>query len=239
MKIIGHRGARHEAPENTVEGFIWAQQHGCEHFELDIQLSRDHELMVFHDTTLHRTTGLRGRMASVSSRALTSIDARRGTPGWFMPARIPTLKDVIACAPHCKTWQFEVKTDSRHRLNLLAQKLARFIHTHKLTPCAYVTSSDRWFLHHFKRLYAGIATGYVAEWSIPDPVTTALKLECDILCMNDALASSNRVAAAKEAGLDVSVWTVNKLTRMDELATYGVDSVITDIPSIALEHFPA
>ncbi len=237
MRIIGHRGARYEAPENTVEGFVWAQQQGCRDFELDIQLSRDHELMVFHDTTLWRTTGLRGRMSAVHSQHLRTLDARRSSPGWFLPARIPTLKEIVDCAPHCRTWQFEVKSDSRYRLTVLAQKLARFIHLNRLQSCAYVTSGNRWFLKHFKLLHPAIHTGYVAEWTVPNPIITAQELQCGILCLNDALATPERVEEAKDKGLDVSVWTVNKIERMRELSQLRVDSVITDIPSIALEHF--
>ena len=237
MKIIGHRGARKEAPENTVASFVWAQQNGCRHFELDIQLSSDHELMVFHDTTLFRTTGLRGRLSELASGKLTSLDAKRSTPGWHLPATIPSLQQVIDASPHCLSWQFEVKTDSRRRLTVVAHKLAKFIKRNRLEGKASVTSGNRWFLRHFHLLYPAISIGYVAEWSLPAPVSTAAELGCHILVINHALINNTRVQRAHDAGLEVSVWTVNDLVKMKQYNDLGVDSIITDIPSTALDYF--
>ena len=61
--IYGHRGAKGEAPENTLASFEQCLQHGVRRCELDLHLSRDGELMVIHDPTLKRTTGRRGKVA--------------------------------------------------------------------------------------------------------------------------------------------------------------------------------
>ena len=119
MIIVGHRGARNEAPENTVEGFVHSQKHGFLHFELDIQLSADHERMVFHDSSLKRTTGYRGKLANFPCHALQTLDASKNTLDWNTPCFIPNLQSVVNAVPHTLHWRFEVKTDSRHRLNIL------------------------------------------------------------------------------------------------------------------------
>ena len=56
--IYGHRGAKGEAPENTLVSFQQCLEHGVRRCELDLHLSRDGELMVIHDPTLKRTTCL-------------------------------------------------------------------------------------------------------------------------------------------------------------------------------------
>lgn len=61
--IYGHRGAKGEAPENTLASFQRCLEHGVNRCELDLHLSRDGELMVIHDPTLKRTTGRRGKVA--------------------------------------------------------------------------------------------------------------------------------------------------------------------------------
>lgn len=106
MIIVGHRGARKEAPENTVAGFVHAVRNGCRYFELDIQLSKDHELVVFHDTSLKRTTGQRGKLGSHEFESLRCLDARLNTPYWPSPCPIPNLRQVIDSAPQAKHWQF-------------------------------------------------------------------------------------------------------------------------------------
>ena len=236
MIIVGHRGARNEAPENTVEGFVHAQQQGCQYFELDIQLSADHELVVFHDTSLKRTTGKRGKLIHQPYSHLKTLDASVNTPNWHH-CNIPNLQKVVNATPHTLHWQFEVKTDSRQRLKILTQHLYHFIIENNLRDKVTVTSSNRWFLAHIKNLHPELSTGYVAEYRFHDPVKTAQKLACDMLAMSVSLASERTVKSAKQAALNVSCWTVNDLPKMEVLKGYGVDSIITDLPTMALEHF--
>ncbi len=238
MIIVGHRGARNEAPENTVAGFVHAQQHGCEYFELDVQLSSDHQLMVFHDTSLKRTTGYRKKMTSCESGFLKQLDARLNTPGWPEPAPVPTLQEVLDSAPHVKHWQFEVKPDSRTRLIIIANRLNQLIQERGLEQCATITSSSRWLLSYLKSsVNSKVSTGLVAEWPLPEPVATASDLGCDYLCVHHSLATPDLIARAHEKAMHVSVWTVNDLQHMHELEDAGVDSIITDIPSRALAHY--
>jgi len=237
MMIVGHRGARNEAPENTVEGFVHAQQHGCQYFELDIQLSADHELMVFHDSSLKRTTGQRGKLGSFPYHHLKTLDARLSMPNWPTQCLIPNLQTVVNSAPLTSHWQFEVKSDSRSRLGILIHHLHLFILENNLIKLVTVTSSNRWFLKQMSLLNPDIATGYVAELPFLDPVKTAKSLKCKMLAISLKIASENNIRRANEAGLHVSCWTVNDLERMRELNEMGVGSIITDIPSLAIQTF--
>lgn len=81
--IYGHRGAKGEAPENTLASFQRCLEHGVNRCELDLHLSRDGELMVIHDPTLKRTTGRRGKVAEHDAATLVTYDAREGGPGWY------------------------------------------------------------------------------------------------------------------------------------------------------------
>lgn len=233
MIIIGHRGARNEAPENTLAGFLHARQLGCQAFELDVRLSSDHELMVIHDSTLTRTTGLRDAVKNLSAADMATLDARKNTAPWPEPCPIPTLQDVVDTAPDCLHWQFEVKTDSHFRLSVMALKLHQFIDHNELGDVAIVTSSDRWFLQHLKQRFPEVRAGYVAEFPIPDPIKTASALGCDLLVLNKALVQKSLVETAQNANLHVSVWTVNDAAQMQNLKKLGVDSLITDTPSLA------
>ncbi|TNC81754.1 MAG: glycerophosphodiester phosphodiesterase [Oleiphilus sp.] len=236
MIIVGHRGARNEAPENTIESFRHAYEHGCDHFELDVQLSRDHQLVVFHDTSLKRTTGKRGKLSDYDLDELTKLDARQNTPGWPQACLIPSLEQLLDALPDVKHWQFEVKTDSRLRLKIVAQKLIQLIKARKLDGRATLTSSNRWFLKTARAQCAKVSLGVVAESRFWEPVTAAMKLECEYLCLSDRLATPKRISDAHAKGLKVSVWTINAPERMTELAELGIFSIITDVPSMALAH---
>lgn len=235
MIIVGHRGARNEAPENTLEGFIHAHRNGCISFELDIQLSKDHELMVFHDRSLKRTTGVRGKLTDYTHAELRHIDARHNTPGWPQACNIPNLADLLTELPEVTHWQFEVKADSTLRLSIITHALSKLIDQFELQDRATITSSSQWLLKHLQSEYRHISKGYVAESYFIDPIKTALKYDCDYLCISQKILSQKRVEKARAKGLNISVWTVNDLDKMRELQRWGVDSIITDVPTMALQ----
>lgn len=235
MIVVGHRGARNEAPENTLEGFVHAFQNGCRHFELDLQLSQDHELLVFHDKTLTRTCAHPGKLSDFYADYLTRLDARFNTPGWPDICPIPRLEAILDKLSEVQHWQFEVKSGSRAQMRLMAYKLESLISQRALLERVTVTSSNRYLLAYLKDNFPHLSTGYVAENFFENPVNTAQLLACDYLCISDRLVGSKRVEEAQKQGMKVSVWTVNEFERMYTLKAMGVESVITDIPSAAIK----
>ncbi|HAI34387.1 MAG TPA: glycerophosphodiester phosphodiesterase, partial [Alcanivorax sp.] len=124
--IVGHRGARGEAPENTAAGFQVAMEAGVTEIELDVRLSRDGHLIVVHDANVTRTTGERGKAHHYTLSQLEVLDARRNTPGWHSPLGIPSLREVVdLCGPSMR-FQFEVKGADRTILHRLAHQLVDF-----------------------------------------------------------------------------------------------------------------
>ena len=237
MKIIGHRGARNEAPENTVEGFIHAQENGCQHFELDIQLSADKELMVYHDKTLKRTSGLNQKLSQLPSSQLASIDSRLNTPGWDSPCFISSLETIFLAVPDTTSWQFEVKTDRRDSLAIILDKLATFIKVHDLYEKCHVTSTNKWFLKNLKQKYPKVEVGFVCEHLYQRPVQSCIDIGASLLALNEKLGSKKLVATAKAANVEVSCWTVNEIPRIDHLVSLGIESIITDHPTTMIAHY--
>jgi glycerophosphoryl diester phosphodiesterase len=237
MKIIGHRGARNEAPENTVEGFVHANQNGCKHFELDIQLSMDKELIVYHDKTLKRTSGSAHKVSQLPYSQLAKTDSRLNTPGWNLPCYISNLKDVLLAVPETVSWQFEVKTDRRDTLSIIVDKLSTFIKDHDLLEKCHVTSTNKWFLTKIKEKNPQIETGFVCEYLYQRPVQSCIDIGASLLALNQKLASQKVVAAAKTANIEISCWTVNDITRIDQLLSLGIESFITDEPTKMIKYF--
>ena len=75
MIIIGHRGARNEAPENTLAGFEHLRKLNIHHVELDVRLSKDKKLMVLHDETVNRTTDKKGKIEQLTAADLGQCHA--------------------------------------------------------------------------------------------------------------------------------------------------------------------
>jgi glycerophosphoryl diester phosphodiesterase len=237
MIVYGHRGARGEAPENTLAGFTTAYRHGIRHFELDVQLSSDGIPVVIHDLSLERTTGKSGKVANHSAAELSRLDARRNTTPWPDPVGIPALEQVMDACPEVAHYQLEVKPDARNRLNILCNRLTELIQHRKLFETVVVTSSDGWFLQEIKRRNRKIHTGYVAGRRFPRPVITARRLGCSYLVPSWRICSSEMVSQAHRQDMQVSVWTVNRIHDMLAMQDLGVDSIITDFPTSTRIYF--
>src|SRR5262245_9603118 len=102
MEIIAHRGASHDAPENTLAAVRLAWEQGADAVEVDVHLSRDSRLVVIHDPTTKRTGNIRCRVLDRTFDELRRIDV-----GWWKGLRweretIPCLESVIKTIPRNK-----------------------------------------------------------------------------------------------------------------------------------------
>ncbi len=232
--IYGHRGAKGEAPENTLASFQKCLEHGVTRCELDLHLSRDGELMVIHDPTLKRTTGRRGKVVEHDAEVLHAYDARQGGPGWPQPTPIPRLADLFEHCPF-EHWQLEVKSASRVRAARMVMAIKALAEHYGLQDKVTVTSSSREVLRALMRRAPDLSRGLVAEYAWLDPLKVARQYGCDLLALNWTLCTPERLHKAQQQGLHVSVWTVNEPALMRRLADFGVDSIITDFPGLAVE----
>ena len=231
--IYGHRGAKGEAPENTLTGFQQCLAHGVRRCELDLHLSKDGELMVIHDPTLKRTTGRRGKVAEHDAEDLVRYDARHGGPGWKQACAIPRLSELFEQCDF-DHWQLEVKSASRVRAARTVLAIKELAEKHQISDRITVTSGSREVLRALKRLAPGLSCGLVAEYAWLDPIKVAKSYDCDLLALKWTLCTPERIAKARQQGLHVSVWTVNEPALMRRLADFGVDSLITDYPGLAV-----
>ena len=231
--IYGHRGAKGEAPENTLASFQHCLGHGVQRCELDLHLSRDGELMVIHDPTLKRTTSHRGRVAQHDAAELMGFDARNGGPGWPQPCPIPRLADLFEQCPF-EHWQLEVKSASRTRAARSVLAIKALVERYGLHDKVTVTSSSREVLRALNRLTPELSCGLIAEYAWLDPLKIASHYNCKLLALNWSLCTPERLLKAQKQGLHVSVWTVNEPALMRRLADFGADSIITDFPGLAV-----
>ncbi|KXS52255.1 MAG: glycerophosphoryl diester phosphodiesterase, partial [Marinobacter sp. T13-3] len=95
MIVYGHRGAKGEAPENTLPAFNHAYRQGIRHFELDLVLSKDGIPVLVHDLTVDRTTSHKGNVGNYNVAELAAMDARRNVTGWPTRTGIPTLEQLL------------------------------------------------------------------------------------------------------------------------------------------------
>jgi len=94
-KIIGHRGAKAYAPENTLASFHAAADLGIEWVETDVKLTKDGVPIIFHDDDLSRCTNGSGLVAETDFKTIQELDAGMWFGDSFMGEKIPSLEDAL------------------------------------------------------------------------------------------------------------------------------------------------
>lgn len=243
MEIIGHRGARGEAPENTLTGFRYLAQLGIPRVEFDIQVAGDGQLIVIHDATLNRTTHTQGSIKEHNSHSLAQVDAchHRQYPhangdlyDWPVCEGVPTLAQVLTLIADFEHLQLEVKAQSVEDCQQVVTQLPAL--WQPFGSRAVTTSFNTAYLAMIRAAAPHIPRGLLVEsYFTGDMVALALELGCVSIGPHQQLCTPELIQQAHDAGLKVSTWTVNDPQRMLELQAMGVDSIITDVPSLALK----
>lgn len=223
--LLGHRGARHAAPENTFAAFDLALEEGAEGVELDVRLNASGEVMVCHDVTLERVTGGRDRR---SVHALTSedCDGVRLDGG----ERIPRLSEVLVWAErHRVCVNVELKMDGRRRRELVFA-VASLTQKHAASGLVLVSS----FSAATVVAHARLAPEVPGAWLVDSPRLASLSPLCRIgsaaVHPRESLITAERVRRWRRWGRRVHAWTVNDPERARELAKLGVHCLISDNP---------
>ena len=233
MILYGHRGARNEAPENTLPGFRYALGQGITAFEFDVHLSADDQLVVIHDSTVDRTTNGSGPVAAMSVAELAKLDARSIFPQWTEPAGVPTLAQVLDLVAGAESLEIEIKTDQPDRLARVAEKLLAMIRQYDIADRATVTSFDPVALEAVARLAPQQRRGFIAKFETPDDLTIAVRLGARRCAIPIKSGSHARVREAQAAGMDVTGWQGNTREDIDTLLSWGVDCITSDYPTLA------
>ena len=160
--IIAHRGASSWAPENTQAAFRQAIATGCDGIELDVRLTRDRQLIVFHDRLLDRTSDGCGPVDGHTLAEMRALDA--GT--WFGPAfhgePPPTLEEVFESVPRDYLLIVELKVVT-NGIKLIAQRVVEAIHHHQRWITTMVSSFNPLALYCVRRMEPRIVRAY--NWS--------------------------------------------------------------------------
>ncbi|MBK7298965.1 MAG: glycerophosphodiester phosphodiesterase [Moraxellaceae bacterium] len=235
MDIIGHRGAKGEAPENTLSGFRYLMAMGLRQVEFDIHVSADGQLIVIHDKTLERTTNGIGFIKNKTQAVLASLDACHTLfPQWPDNDGVPSLADVLTLLKDFDHLQLEVKTESAEDCMIVAEQLPALWQA--FGSRAVTTSFNIDYLRLMQQTQPQIPRGLlVEEYFQGDIISLAQSLGCKLIAPHHQLLHLDLIQQAHQHGLMVSTWTVNQTQRMIDLQNMGLDSLITDYPSLALK----
>lgn len=228
--VIGHRGASGEAPENTLAAFALAFEQGAEGIELDVQITKDGEIVVCHDLTLDRTTNGSGLICEHNWEELNSLDAGIWFSQAFTGERIPHLRQVFELVPRGHLINVEVKHAYEGRM---VKALLAFLDEMDRWEDIVISSFDHKLIHEIKQAQPKAKVGLLYAANLIDHAAYAKQLGVDVFSLHPYHQCINKedVVAAEAAGLAVYPYTANDVADYKRLIAAGVTGIITDYPA--------
>lgn len=236
-RVLAHRGLTtpemHAAGivENSRAAIEAAIEAGCEFVETDCHLTRDGEVVLFHDADLMRVTGDPRRVADVTLAELADVMARRGG--------VITLDRALEAYPHTR-FNVDVKAAAA------AEPAGRMVapHAHRVLVTSFSDAFREQALAAAGSLRPAASPGQRGVIRIVASQLTRLGI-ARALRGFDALQIPARhgpvrvltprlIEAAHRHGVEVHVWTVNDPDRMRKLIAMGVDGIVTDRADLAI-----
>jgi glycerophosphoryl diester phosphodiesterase len=233
--IMGHRGARFEAPENTLPGFRYAVGLGLTSVEFDVRLTADNALVIIHDDTVDRTTDGSGRVADLTLSELKALDARSTFPEWPEECSIPTLAEVLDVVSVMPTIEIEIKRDEPARLERLVPLLVDEIRRRGIEAQVRITSFEPYALELAQQHAPDIRRCFIGNWDSADFLETATRLGCARAGVHHPKANHEVVTAAREQGLEVCCWPTNSPEELESALSFAPDILCTDNPTLIRE----
>lgn len=228
---IAHRGASGLAPENTIASFDKAIDLNADFLELDIQMTRDGVLVVFHDALLNRTSNGNGYLKDYRIDELKKLDAGSWFHRDFRNEKIPTLEEVIF--RYKKRTKLLIELKDPHLYPSIEQRLAKQLKKAKLGyENVIVQSFSAKSILKFKKLERKIPIGILSRTPLSTNRLEILSRYADYYNPPAFLLDIDSLIAAHDLNYKVFTWTVNQRERFNFLNEIGVDGIITDFPNI-------
>ncbi len=219
MLCIGHRGARGHEPENTIRSVQKAIELGADGVEIDVYFVGN-ELLVFHDTTLDRTTNGRGRLMRKTLIELRALDAGKGE-------RIPTLREIFDAVDRRAFVNIELK--GRNTSKPVAALIGEYVRERGCEFSDFLVSS--FHRRELRALVGGkVPLGILFKRSARRFAKLAAELGAVAIHPHIRFTNRRLVDRAHASGLKVFVYTANRPRDIARMKALGVDGVFTDFP---------
>lgn len=222
VAITAHRGSSKEAPENTLSAIKKAASNKADYAEIDVQLTKDKKIILLHDSSFLRTSGLDKKPSQMLYKDIIKLDVGKWFSDEFEGERIATLKEVIDFSRGKLKLNIELKaTDISPDL---IDEVIKLIESEKFENDCVITSLNYDDLLKVERKKPSLKTGYIMFVAIGQ----LEHMVVDFYSVEETNVSEAFVSRAHNKGREVHVWTINKEESMRKMIDLGVDNIITD-----------
>lgn len=220
MQIIGHRGAKGLAPENSITGIKLAIARGVDWIEFDVRATKDGELVILHDRTLFRVAKRHHRVEDLTYRELKQIATVSGES-------IPTFAEAMKAIGTQAKIDIELKSD-RTAKKVVAE-IKRQVATGRPYNDFVVSSFRPWLLREVQRHDANVPL-LLLQGAMPFFFLFLPGIKLSAVGFSKIIAPRFAISLAKKRGLWTVVHTINSKTEAKFFAARGIDALVTDVP---------
>ncbi len=233
---IAHRGSSFDAPENTESAMRMAAKHGAEMIECDLQITKDKEIVIFHDDMVDRTTNGKGKLEDFTLAELKKLDCGLWKGSEFTGERILTLAELIKLINELGLKaNLELKsTNDKTAINLV-KKTMEILNFLDIKPGKIILSSfSRLCLLELTKYTHPYKVGLISKKWIPNIQNELKKYGCWSFHVNHKFIDKEKVISLKKFGFKCLSYTVDDANAMHYLWSIGVDSIFTNNVTLGL-----
>lgn len=243
-KVISHRGANKEAPQNTIPAFKRSLEIGCNGFETDIHLTDDGYPVICHNYTIDETSNGKGEVRTIKLDELRSYDFGSYFDEKFKGTQLPLLDEFLEVSKdeQVEIMNIEIKPPLDGNMDIV-KKTIDAVKEKGLFDKLLISSFSPEVLVECKRIEPKCKTGFLYapnkvffyKKMLFGYVKFAKSINADYLHPHYLSVTKHYVKKLHKNGIKVNVWTVNKPETAEKLLKFGVDGLITDLPAMANE----
>lgn len=229
---IAHRGFSGKFPENTLLAFEEALKLDVEAIELDVQLSKDGEIMVFHDEDLARITGYEGQLQNFTSSELRELDVSGIYRGIFEKQTMPTLAEYLELTANRKVITFLELKNSMVLYPHLEERVASCLKQFNRQKDTILFSANHPSVKYFGTLAPEVQLLFPFDNWIFDYGSYCHKHNITACMPYFRALTPEVVAEIKSHHISIYPWTIDEPEVFRILLALGVDGILTNRPDL-------
>ena len=224
-EITAHRGGAWKAPENTISALQYTIDSGADYAEIDVQETKDGELILLHDDSLKRTAGVKKNVWDMTLKQVEKLDGGASFHKKFRGEKIPEFTEALKFCKGRLDLNIEIKYNGKNKG--IVNKVVRAIKENHFEDHCVVTSMNYQFLKQIKKIAPEIRTGYIMTMTYGGVQGMEA---ADFFSVKHTYVDEKFVTQAHALGKEVHVWTVNYKGDAKRMLDIGADNIITDDP---------